>query len=198
MKIQFIACAMLLANLLTACGDNNNGRFTFKTLEDFIIKEDALADSSEVQLIYCSFGPGIHQDMEGKMGVIARTSNKNDEKQLYQIMDYYLQYVVIESKTRDTFNILSPIATNLSMEDKTSSFIYTKSTSLLPSSINQEGIEGAVEKLEASDAEENDVNQTLQDLMVDTKNHNTIAWDPEFAHVAANAHKTVIGGVFRK
>ncbi|MBI1183509.1 hypothetical protein GC194_04525 [bacterium] len=176
MKYLLIA----LVAVLTSCGKN----YTYRKVSEFAIDENALDDSAEVKLIYCSRGPDIPEKFDGQIGTITSVSGASFDP--FRVLDYYNHYVVMDAGSGDTVNILTPEAIELNEDDKDRIFIFTKDVDETKKIFYDDGL---LEKVKKGDK---------IDLDMEIPKLDRVARDPDFDNIAMNKHKTIIGFVSRK
>ena len=67
-RIGHIAAFILSWVLLQGCAQKEN-KYTFWETSKFSLHPNALADSQDVKLIYCSRGPNVPERFENQIGV---------------------------------------------------------------------------------------------------------------------------------
>lgn len=181
-KTLSIPILILFAFLLNACGVSN--KYEFWDISKFNVDENALRDSTEFKIIYCSRGPDVPEVFDDKVGTITSTGDNHIDP--FRVTDYYVHYVVLDIESNDTVNILTPEAIQITENDRSATFFYTKNVNEFKTFMfNTEYLKN----LKPGDE--------IQKDKFFVPKHDRVARDPDYDHVADNNHKTIIGFVNR-
>ena len=97
MRIKSTYLIVLFLISLSSCGS----KYEYWDISQFNMDKNALSDTEEVKLLYCSRGP----------------DNNPDDV-------YYYHMVAVSQKTGDTVNILTAVDNGITMKDKNRIFSY--------------------------------------------------------------------------
>ena len=180
MKSYYQAFSVLIMLILASCSNRNQ----FWDIAKFNIVPNAIADSQTIKLIYCSNGPDIAKSNKDYVGMVPATDgNGNPITPVQLTTDYYLQYVVVDLDTKDTFNVLTPEAIELFEDEGDQLFRYIKHASQ------------AQKLMYNLDKLKDGVN--IDSIKMEMPEFKKVARDKKFDFIADNNFKTVFGFIER-
>lgn len=167
--------------MLSGCGS----KWEFWHISKFTIDQNALKDSADIRLLYCSYGPDIPVDFADQTGTI--TSTKDGRTEVFQITDYYVHYIVIDITSGDTLNILTPEAMEINENADNEVFYYTQDIDDFKKMMYNKDFPKKIKP-----------GTNIKNNKFNIPKHDRVARDPSFDHVADNEYKTVIGFIHRR